>query len=86
MLNGQCSSWSSVLAGVPEGSILGPVLFLIYINDLLDNLQYTVKPFADDTPFFSTVYYPNISASQLESNLKKISLERLKIRSPIYHR
>ena len=73
VLNGQCSSWSSVLAGVPQGSILGPLLFLIYINDLPENLQSTVKLFADDTSLFSTVYEPNISASQLESDLKKIS-------------
>ena len=73
VLNGQCSSWSSVLAGVPQGSILGPLLFLVYINDLPENLQSTVKLFADDTSLFSTVYEPNISASQLESDLKKIS-------------
>ena len=73
VLNGQCSSWSSVLAGVPQGSILGPLLFLIYINDLPENLQSTVKLFADDISLFSTIYEPNISASQLESDLKKIS-------------
>ena len=71
--NGQCSSWSSVLAGVPQGSILGPLLYLIYINDLPENLQSTVKLLADDTSLFSIVYDPNISASQLESDLKKIS-------------
>ena len=69
VLNDRCSSWSSVLAGVPHGFILGPLLFLIYINDLPDNLQSTVKLLADDTSLFSTVYDPNISASQLESNI-----------------
>ena len=60
MLNGQCSSWSSVLAGVPQGSVLGPLFLLIFINDLPENLQSTVKLFADDTLLFSTVYEPNI--------------------------
>ena len=67
MLNGQCSRWSSVLAGVLEDSILGPLLFLIYINDLPENLQSTVKLFADDTSLFSTMYDSNISASQIFS-------------------
>ena len=49
VLNGQHSSWSDVLAGVAQGSILGPLLFLIYINDLSDGLQCNPKLFADDT-------------------------------------
>ena len=52
---------------------MGPLLFLIHINDLPLNLQSTVKLFADDTSLFSIVYEPNISASQLENELKKIS-------------
>ena len=63
MLNDQYSSWSSVLAGILQGSILGPLLFLIYIYDLPENLQSTVKLFADDPSLFSTVCDPNISAS-----------------------
>ena len=51
----QCSSWSPVLDGVPQGSILGQLYFIIYISDLPDNLQSTAKLFADDTSLFSTM-------------------------------
>ena len=74
VLNGQCSSWSSILAGIPQGSVSGPLLFLIYINDLPDNLQSTAKLYADDTSSFSTVYDPNILASQLDSDCKNFHI------------
>ena len=48
VLNGQHLSWSDVLTGIPQGSILGPLLFLICINDLSDVLQCFPKLFADD--------------------------------------
>ena len=59
VLNGQASSWADVKAGVPQGSILGPLFFLIYINDLSENLKSTVKLFADDTLIFHVVKDPN---------------------------
>ena len=70
-LNGQSSSWTNVNAGVPQGSILGPLLFLIYINDLPDGLSSNAKLFADDTSLFSVVHDINTSAIELNSDLKK---------------
>ena len=53
--NGQTSSWTNALSGVSQGSILGPMFFLIYINDLSDDLSSKPKLFADDIylSFFS---------------------------------
>ena len=60
-INGQTSSWEPVLASVPQDSVLGPVFFLIYINDLSKNLSSNTKLFADDTSIFSTVKNVNLS-------------------------
>ena len=73
LLNGQESSWLPIKAGVPQGSILGPLLFLIYINDLLDGLNSIAKLFADDTSLFSVVHNLNESAEYLNLDLSVIS-------------
>ena len=72
-LNGQTSEWENINAGVPQGSILGPLLFLIYINDLTDGITSIVKLFADDASLFSIVQNKNNSASQLNNDLDKVS-------------
>ena len=54
VLNGQNSTWVNVEAGVPEGLILGPLLLLIDINDLSENLVSNPKLFADDTSLFQS--------------------------------
>ena len=72
LLNGQSSDWLDINAGVPQGSVLGPLLFLIYINDLSDNLISVAKLFADDTSLFSTVHDINKSATDLNRDLNTI--------------
>ena len=55
IVDGEISNWKSVLSGVPQGSVLGPILFLIYINDLEDDISSKVLKFADDTKVFRKV-------------------------------
>ena len=73
ILNGQNSSWRQVLAGAPQGSILGPLLFLVYTNDLPNKLKSNVKLYADDTSLFTIVRDKNESANILNIDLLSIS-------------
>ena len=65
VLNGQSYSWTNVRAGVPQGSILGPLLFLTYVNDLANGLPSTTKLFADDAPLFFVIHDSVITTSDL---------------------
>ena len=68
VLNRESSDELPVLSGVPQGSVLGPILFLLYINDLPENVQSQVRLFADDTEVYLTVHGPNDS-ERLQSDI-----------------
>ena len=57
VLNGQHFSWADIKAGVSQGFILGPLLFLVYINDLTENLHSNPKLFADVTSLFLFFFF-----------------------------
>ena len=74
VLNGKSSPWATISAGVPQGSVLGPLFFLVYINDLVDNINCEIKMFADDTSLFSRVDDPIRSAFELNEDLETVKL------------
>ena len=71
-LNGSYSDYYPIESGVPQGSVLGPLLFLVYINDLESNIKSNIKFFADDTMLFSIVKDPVTSATDLNHDLDMI--------------
>ena len=71
IVDGEISNWKYVLSGVPQGSVLGSTLFLIYINDLEDDRSSKVQTFADDTKFKKNVTHDTDKHS-LQDDLDKL--------------
>ena len=75
VINGEYSDWLEVTSGVPQGSILGPLLFLVYINDMPDYVQYnsTMALFADDSKLYKTIQ-DSKDSEYLQSDLTRLNL------------
>jgi hypothetical protein len=73
IINGEFSEWGDIEAGVPQGSVLGPLLFLIFINDITYVIRHCkIRLFADDTCLYIEVDDPNIQAQELNQDLASL--------------
>ena len=72
VLPGAVSDWLFLNARVPHGSILGPLLFLLYINDIVLNIGSNIRLFADDTSFFIIVDDPVADAACINTDLGRM--------------
>ena len=73
ILNGLESTWRETYAGVPQGSVLGPLLFLVYINDLPDDILSEMRLFADDSSLFTVVNGIDDTQVKIEKDLSSIN-------------
>ena len=71
-LGGIVSAWLSIFAGVPQGSILGPILFSIFINDIVKYIGTNIRLFADDTILYKVVHNIDLAAAELNIDLESI--------------
>ena len=71
ILNGAHSAWERVISGVPQGSVIGPTLFLLFINDLPDRIASKVQIFADDSKIYRHIHSP-VDVHQLQEDLQEV--------------
>ena len=74
MIPGVISDPKHIFTGVPQGSILGPLLFLVYITDIVEEIQSNINSFADDTCLSMVVGNPNAAGTILQNDINKIIL------------
>ena len=74
LLNGVPSQWANVITGVPQGSILGSLLFLLFVNDLPYVVEESsINLFEDDTAIYSTDSNPTVLGERVEKDLDRVS-------------
>ena len=73
VIQGQASTWGSIEAGVPQGAVPGPLMFLIYVNDIVDIVKSEIRLFADDTTLYIQVDNPAEGANTLTHDLSSMS-------------
>ena len=74
VIKGQTSDWKDVAAGVPQGSILGPLLFLVYVDDIVKDIQTDIYLFADDTSLIEYISNPITSFENLSADLHRLHI------------
>ena len=71
VINGKCSGWSELSSGAPQVSVLGPILFVIFINDIEDGICDNILKFADDTKLFCKIG-SDINFTKFRADLRKL--------------